>query len=124
MVDSATRLLCLRCRSITEFEPGQFLACCPECHGTGTPANADDTVTVTLTKHELRILTMWATNWANSIVDQPRCEDSLLVTQGIVDALGTQTDVPLTLSQEMADVRAEFPQATITVQRDGKPTDE
>ena len=118
------RLLCLRCRSVTDLEEGHFLACCPECHGTGTPANLDDTATITITKHELRILTMWASNWASAIVDKPHCEDSLLVIQGIVDALGTQTDVPLTLSQEMADVRAAFPGLSVTVHRDGKQTGE
>lgn len=119
------RLLCLRCRTVTQIKPDQHLAGCPGCGDrSGIPADADDTVTVTLTKHELRILTMWADNHARTIASRPGLEHMPQITAGILDYLGQQTDAPLSLAQEMADVRAAFPDSTVTVYRDGEPTDE
>lgn len=105
-------------------EPGDQLAGCPACGDQGIPADPDDTVTVTLTRHELRILTMWADNHARLISQKPGLAGMVRVTTGILDALGQQTDAPLTLGQELADVRQAFPDTTVTVYRDGQPTDE
>lgn len=118
------RLLCLRCRAVTEVVPDQHLAGCPGCGDVGVPGDADDTVTVTLTKHELRILTMWADNHARAIATRPGLEHMPKIVGGILDHIGQQTDAPLSLTQEMADVRAAFPSSNVTVYRDGKATDE
>ncbi|MCM1972342.1 hypothetical protein [Streptomyces sp. G1] len=118
------RLLCCHCRSITEVDAeGEPLRCCPNCQSTAVPADADDTATVTLTKHELRILGIWASNYAEGIKDRPGCEDSPKVVYGILDHLSTQTDVALSMRQEMADVRAAFPESKVTVYRNGEETD-
>lgn len=119
------RLLCLCCRTITEIQTDQSLAGCPGCGDrAGIPADADDTVTLTITKHELRILTMWADNHARSIASKPGMEHMPQVIGGIFDYIGTQTDAPLSLAQEMADMRAAFPDSKVTVYRDGEKTDE
>lgn len=118
------RLLCLSCREVIVVEVGQELAGCPVCRDTSIPADADDTVTLTITKHELRILTMWADNHARAISKQPGLEGMVKVTMGIIDAIGRQTDTPLTLSQEIADARAAFPDLTVTLYRDGRETDD
>lgn len=118
------RLLCCHCREITEVDPeGEPLRACPQCGSTATPADADDTATVTLTKHELRIIGIWASNYAEGIKNSPGCEDSPKVVYGILDHLGTQTDVALSMRQEMADVRAAFPDSKVTVYRNGEETD-
>lgn len=119
------RLLCCHCREITDVDPeGEPLRACPNCGSTSVPADADDTATVTLTKHELRILCIWASNFAEGIKDREGCEDSPKVVYGILDHLGTQVDVALSMRQEMADVRAEFPDATVTIRRgDGTEVD-
>lgn len=118
-----TRLLCLHCREITETAPeGPSLNACPRCGSTSVPADADDLATVTLTKHELRILGIWASNFAEGI--KAGSPDATKVVYGILDGLGTQTDVALSLRQELADVRAAFPDSTVTVHRaDGTETD-
>ena len=116
------RLLCLCCgESIHgDEEVISRLSRCPHCQcDRHSPADLDRTVTVTLTEHELRILTMWTTNYARTLDEH--CQRGVA---GIVDRLGTQTTVPLTLSQELADVRAAFPDATVTVRRDGAPSNE
>lgn len=119
------RLLCCHCRKTTTVESeDEPLRSCPSCGSTAVPADADDTATVTLTKHELRILCIWASNFAEAIKDRPGSEDSPNVVYGILDHLGTQTDVALSLRQELADVRAAFPDSTVTVYRaDGTEVD-
>lgn len=106
--DRETHLLCLDCGAPTDVPPGAFLRGCPACGSTSIPADRDDTVTLTITAHELRVLTMWAANWAQKIGHGH-------VVQGITDRMGTQTAVALTLGQEIADVRAAFPEARIEV---------
>jgi hypothetical protein len=106
------RLLCLACGAESVITEGASVPGCPECGDRqGIPADLDDTVDVHISKHELRILTMWADNHARSI-KMPH------VTRIILDRLGTQTDAPLTLGQEIADVRAAFPDAEIRVYDD------
>ena len=114
------RLLCLRCREIVDQEG---LTACPTCGSTKPPADADDTVTATLTRHELRILTFWASNYAASIKDHPDGGDAPLVITGILDHLAHFTDTALSLRQEIADVRSAFPTSNVTVHRNGKETD-
>ncbi len=118
------RLLCLHCREISDVEQTETESCCPVCGDVNIPAYADDTVTLTLTTHELRILTMWAANWAAKIDTTPDAYyDAAHVITGICDHLAQYTDAPLTLTQEFADLRATFPDATVTVYRDGQETD-
>lgn len=116
------RLMCLECGGEANTDdPGMGnLKACPQCGATGIPADLDDTGTVVITRHELRILTMWADNYARSITARHPGSDKVVRT--IVDRLGTQTDTPLTLSHEFADLRAEF--GEVRVYRDGELTDE
>jgi hypothetical protein len=112
MTNPATSLLCLCCGSTTEQRPG--LTGCPSCGcSEHVPADLGDTLTVTLTRHELRILTFFATYWANR--HQQSNPHTVAGVQLICDRLGTQTDTALTLGQEIADVRAAFPDSAVTV---------
>jgi hypothetical protein len=112
------RLLCLMCGVETDEFLGEPLAACPSCGDrSGMPADLDRMVAVRISEHELRILTMWATNWA------ARSPETTTVMRVIVDRLATQTSIPLTLSQEIADVRAAFPDATVTVRNEHGPVD-
>jgi hypothetical protein len=77
------------------------------------PANLDDSVMIHISTHELRILTMWADNWARYIAD--RSPDAPKVVRLILDRLATQTSAALTLGQEIADVRAEFPEGQVRI---------
>lgn len=120
------RYLCLKCRNIAALDEGEEIDACPSCHDSkGIPADADDTITVTLTTHELRILTMWADNWAQHAATY-RPENAVLpkIIRGILDHLAQYTSAPLSISQEMADLRKAFPDAEVTVFRDGERTEE
>jgi hypothetical protein len=125
---SSKHLLCLACgvESVVEADPDKGVYTvnhvsvhgCPACGDVGVPADLDDAVDVHITKHELRILTIWATNYAQSLPEMSRA------VRIITDRLGTQTDVALTLSQEIADLRASLPEATVEVyDSEGRPTD-
>lgn len=118
------RLLCCHCREVTETVPdAEPLAGCPHCGSTGVPADADDTVTVTTTAHELRVLCIWASNYAEGIKDLPGCSESPRVVYGILDHLGTQTAVALSMRQEMADLRSMPGVSNVRVYRNSEETD-
>jgi hypothetical protein len=117
--EAVTRLLCLHCATETTSAtaaasggPG-----CPTCGNTSIPADLDDILTVALTRHELRILTFWASNYATAI----GCPE---VTRTILDRLAPQTDASLSWSQELADLRAKMPESDIIVYRGGEVVDE
>lgn len=116
------RLLCLDCREATVWNEGDSgLSGCPACGATGVPADLDDTVTVTLTTHELRVLTIWASNWAEHI--STSCPQAPAQIRGILDEIGKSTAAALSLSQEIADLRADPAVSHVVVYRDGEPTD-
>lgn len=99
-------LLCLVCGEpsyVTEAPDA-----CPHCGDIGTPADLDNTATVTLTKHELRILTFWADAYARLYqrmgMDPTGRMSSTLKT--VFDRLSMQTDTSLSFMQDMADVRS------------------
>jgi DNA-directed RNA polymerase subunit RPC12/RpoP len=101
-------LLCLYCRAVILVDPETPLSACPKCGSRNVPADLADTVTVTITTHELRVLTMWASNWADHIKDMPNCDHAPKVITGILDEIGKATSAPLSMRQEIADLRAEF----------------
>lgn len=113
------RLLCLQCGNVAET--GEELADCPSCGDSKhVAANLNDTVNLTITRHELRILTMWASNWAAQTGDPP----TMQCIKTVLERLGMQTDTALTLSQEIADLRAAFPDSRVSVyDQSGKPID-
>jgi DNA-directed RNA polymerase subunit RPC12/RpoP len=77
---------------------------CPECGAKGLPADlATETVTVKVTWHELRILTMWAERW--SATEQATPEMTKIV-YGIADRLQAQhMERPgLTFRSELAEL--------------------
>jgi DNA-directed RNA polymerase subunit RPC12/RpoP len=109
-VADTINMLCLACGEpsyVTEEEASNLNAC-PRCGDPGIPADLDDTATVTLTKHELRILTFWAEAYARMCQrmkwDNGGRMDKVLNT--IFDRLSMQTDTALTIRQEMADLRS------------------
>lgn len=115
MEEPARNLLCLVCGHEAHLQAGQEVEACPTCGDRlGTPADLDKTLTIRITEHELRVLTMWADNYARSINYQ-------FVTRNILDRLATQTSISLSWSQEIADLRAALPEAEVKIfDKDGK----
>jgi hypothetical protein len=93
-----TNALCLCCG--WQGEVDEHAVACPGCGcNEHMPADAEETVTVTLTAHELRIMTMWSMEWGAKFATPGH-----VPMDTIVDRLVAQTGLALTLEQEMADV--------------------
>lgn len=102
--------LCLNCNE--ETEPGTHQVC-PHCGSTHVPADLDDKVTITLTRHELRVLTIWAERWAMDCAERtPEHETMRRVVYGITDRLEMQllgNPTPLTIVGEINQLRDRHP---------------
>lgn len=76
------------------------LSCCPTCGTTSLPSDTKDDVTLAINWHELRILTIWATNYAkHSLPDDGPGQRTL---KSIIGRLQDQHQerIPLTLDGE------------------------
>lgn len=110
MAEDTINNLCMVCGEPSYLtEP---VDACPHCGDIGTPADLDQIVTVTLTKHELRILTFWAEAYARiySRMGYDPSDRMSLTLKTIFDRLCMQTDTPLSIMQEMADLRSSVDQ--------------
>ena len=78
---------------------------CPACGSKGVPCATSEDVQVFINWHELRILGIWATNWAARFDET--MSDSKLTLQGILGRLERQypDNPPLTLFAELQLIR-------------------
>lgn len=110
------RLLCLACSVTSDVDlDDPALTGCPACGAQGTPADVErDTVSVDITWHELRVITIWAERWASAMpdVDRPGAQR---VLAGITDRLHAQhlDKLPLTLTGELSELRSQFDSVTV-----------
>jgi DNA-directed RNA polymerase subunit RPC12/RpoP len=118
----ATR--CSRCRKEFTEEETKGATCCPGCGSKSVPMDTDRDVIIKINTHELRILGIWAENYAVSVDNQPANMDNPAyeplkdTVTGICAHLREQLkalgkDSPLTLSHEMGDLRKEYPKAQL-----------
>lgn len=126
---SAKTIRCTRCA--TEFSDAEIQGCqaCPTCGSIDVPMSIAQDATVRINVHELRILAIWAENYAVSLdnkhLDDATHEPSAAVVKAICGRLHPQLaaqgiDSPLTLSEEIGQLRQEFPKMKLTVIRDGR----
>lgn len=101
---------CTACRS--EFTAADLregtddpVTACPKCGSKGVPSDPRKDTTITINPHELRILTIWASNWATE-----KCtDDNRRSLKGLLGALSKQLPgVPLTLRAEFQEIADEF----------------
>ena len=87
---------------------------CPACGDIGAPALISDDVAVRINWHELRILSIWAENWAKKIQqdDPKRNSGSLLTVMSIAERLQRQhpDKTKLTLFSEIRELREKLPE--------------
>jgi hypothetical protein len=108
-VSDHKHIMCVICRSVFSDEETAAVDRCPTCGATGIPADTDDMVALKITRHELRILTMWASNYAHQIATDE--DDSApKVVSAIIRAIHRQdpTVGPLTLAEELQEVADTF----------------
>ena len=77
---------------------------CPKCHTTGIPCDPNQDFKIEINWHELRILTIWASNWASEKAFDKQSKSSL---NGIIGRLQRQNPngAPLTIAGELTDLR-------------------
>jgi hypothetical protein len=94
---------CTACAS--EFTDAELegAKACPACGATGVPSAIADDVTIKINWHELRILGIWASNWAEA---KFRDEDGHRTLRAILARLQAQHPgkAPLSLEGELKDL--------------------
>lgn len=102
-------MLCMNCGEPAYLSEEEALNAtgCPHCGDQGTPADLDNQVTITLTSHELRILSFWSEGYAKMMahIGQDPSGRMPKVLKVIRDRLTLQTDTSLSLTQDLADLR-------------------
>jgi hypothetical protein len=106
--------LCVRCRGEFTKEQIAGVSSCPRCESKGVPADPRERVAVTLTWHELRLLVIWAENWAARCDETEPENDARGAVYGIARAIEEQhpsraAKSALTLSGELAQLREKYP---------------
>lgn len=103
---------CVQCNAeFTEAQTAGY-GSCPACGNEGLPASPKQDVEVKVNWHELRILCIWAENYANSIAGNEDVKgDPVKTVWAIAGRLQEQypSFTPLTLSGELGQLREKFP---------------
>lgn len=104
--DKTTR--CTHCYAEFTNEELEGANCCPNCQSTGVPCDISEDVTIKINWHELRILGLWADNYAHSVT-MP--EESKQIVAKIIQRLEAQhpTMTPLTLTGEIRKLQEDYP---------------
>lgn len=92
---------CTRCYDEFADDELDGASACPSCGTKSLPCSISDDVTVRINWHELRILCIWADNWARHIKDEyPESPEAVL---RIADRLEEQypNKTPLTIFKEL-----------------------
>lgn len=96
-------IMCVDCGVVVE--ESSDLTCCPNCGSKGVPALAEF-LDIKITWQELRIICMWASNWA--MEKCPECSQSTV--HSIIERIGAQhaeraEKSPLTMLGELGQIR-------------------
>jgi predicted nucleic acid-binding Zn-ribbon protein len=116
MTNEVGRAWCVTCGGRYTAEEIEGRTSCPGCGSRGVPCDPSKDVAVEINWHELRILVMWAANWAENVCakqDAPG-NNSPATIQAIARRLQEQhpdlADSPLTMQGELAGLRQAFGQ--------------
>lgn len=96
------RIRCTDCGVEFDFKslpPGT--SCCPNCKSDGVPCDVALDVTIKINWHELRILCIWAENYARQIKKQGTVYS---IVQRIEDQARKAPMPPLTLAREIGEI--------------------
>ena len=111
---------CVDCGHRVSYRDSRGLSGCPSCGSTSIPCSAIDDVDLKVNWHELRILIIWAENWAAHCDGRDPPEGSprrwmMPTLKAIAKRLQTQypSRITLTLAGEFAELKQEIPSAEI-----------
>lgn len=104
---------CVKCRSEFTEEQIKGANACPGCGDKGVPMDPKADVTVRINWHELRILTMWAENWANHYKEKhPEMIGTVFAIAGALQDQFPEA-APLTFSGEISELKKAFPKTEV-----------
>jgi DNA-directed RNA polymerase subunit RPC12/RpoP len=123
-MEDKVKARCVLCSN--SFTESQLVGAnaCPSCGTRSLPMSPDDDVTLNINWHELRILAIWAENWARqcdaAAKDKPDHENMLLSVMTIAARLERQyPEKPkVTLFSEIRDLRTGLAKIGATVESD------
>lgn len=120
-------IICSKCSA--QFDADRLddtVTACPECGARVLPMSEDNFVNIRINIHELRVLGIWAENYASikdhENLDNPNHEDMRELIDAITNRIRKQLpdpSMPLTLFQEFEQLRETFPKFEITLIRNG-----
>jgi len=95
---------CTTCGARFTKEEVAKVSGCPKCKTTSIPCDPAQDYKIEINWHELRLLGIWATHWAN---EQKFPEESKKTLRGIIGRLERQhpNELPLTLGGEIRQLR-------------------
>jgi hypothetical protein len=106
------KVMCVACSNVIEYEgESTGLNACPKCGDKGIPFDPGDNVSVSINAHELRILTMWAERFVQTIKDEHVQGTMGKALKGIGKRLREQAplkNVTLFLAEELEALRGVF----------------
>lgn len=94
---------CITCGARFTKEDVEGASCCPKCASSGVPCATEKDFLLAINWHELRVLCIWASNYAEKLDN-----DAKLCLRGIIFRLEHQApnETPLTLGGEVRDAQA------------------
>lgn len=106
MENNKKDIRCTQCAAEFMHAELEGAQACPACGSTGVPCDIREDVAVSINWHELRILGIWATNYAATL-----SEPSQRVLRAILKRLQAQhpTMMPLSWEEEVRVLQTEMP---------------
>jgi len=103
---------CTKCyREFSEDET-KNVSCCPKCGSKGLPMSISQDVEIKINWHELRILCIWAENWAEEKCDQDS-RSMLEAMMNRLDKYRPEGGAALTLTREVKDLQEVYPETIL-----------
>jgi predicted nucleic acid-binding Zn-ribbon protein len=115
-------VLCIKCRATFTEAGYQNASGCPSCGDKGVPATLQRQTTLDITHHELRVLCIWASNYADGIKDPKMRDPMKAALRGIFSGLRSQDpNLPaLSLFDEIQEVADTFNTKAKLLSSDGE----
>lgn len=114
MSDKTTR--CIQCSAEFTAAELQGTWACPKCGTTSIPCAISQDVTITVNWHELRVLGIWAENYARSMGDSESSAGARRALNAIFDRLEKYRPpgaAALSLSREVKELQEAWPSAEL-----------
>lgn len=113
---------CLACRAEFTNKEIEGKVACPACQSKSVPCDINMDVHIKINVHELRVLGIFAENYARSTKDKSLLDVIDTIAQALEAQLPPKKWRPLTMSRELKDLKEQYPKSKITfLPENGEP---